>query len=397
MTPLMKRYILHLTGMVAVAFGLSFFMIYDLSSVSFLSPMEKAGDFTVSDFYQLVADGRNVHTLEHRVVVVSIDGHSRDGITATLEAVNFCKPRAVGVDLFFNYPQPGDSLLLQALRETPGLVLPCIISADGSTDRPYLYDQFPDSLFGAVNLDIGTAQGTVRSFRPFYRTHEGGAVPNFVSLLAQRTSHAAYNRLCERLLSQETIYYPNTDFNIVSADEVLQNASLIEGKTVLIGTIADPQDTHSTSIRVSMPGVLIHAHALATILQGTYVNRPPEWVGWLVAFTLCTLIVALNSWLVRKEVGALIVRILQFILLYAIAWTGCQLFTSYRIDIDFTRPLLMVSLGLVAVDVWMGVTSLIQMSGKPFKKFKDRFTSHIAQADDAGNQSTTDNPNDRPI
>ena len=91
MTPLMKRYILHLTGMVAVAFGLSFFMIYDLSSVSFLSPMEKAGDFTVSDFYQLVADGRNVHTLEHRVVVVSIDGHSRDGITATLEAVNFCK------------------------------------------------------------------------------------------------------------------------------------------------------------------------------------------------------------------------------------------------------------------------------------------------------------------
>jgi len=390
----MKRYILRLAGMVMMAFGLSFFIIYDLTSVSFLSPMEKAGDFTVSDFYQFVADERNVHTLEHRVVVVSIDGLSRDGITATIEAVNFCNPRAVGVDLFFNYPQPGDSLLLQALRETPGLVLPCIISDDGSTGRPYLYDRFPDSLFGAVNLEINTAQGTVRSFRPFFHTRAEGTVPNFVSLLAQRTSHAAYNRLCERLLPQETIYYPNTDFDILSANEVLQNAHLIEGKTVLIGTVADPQDMHRTSVRESMPGVLIHAHALATILQGTYVDRPPVWVSWLVAFALCTLIVALNSWLVRKEVGALFVRIFQFMLLYAIVWTGCQLFTGYRIDIDFTRPLLMVSLGLVAVDVWIGAASLIQMSGKPFKKLKDRFTHHTAQADDVGNQPTADNPND---
>lgn len=378
----MKRYILRLAGMVMMAFGLSFFMIYDLSSVSFLSPMEKAGDFTVSDFYQIVADERDVHTLEHRVVVVGIDGLSRDEIRATIEAVNFCNPRAVGVDLFFNYPQPGDSLLLQALRESPGLVLPRILPADdGSTDQPYLYDQFPDSLFGVVNLEIRTAQGPVRSFRPFYRTRAEGSVPNFVSLLAQRTSHAAYNRLCERLQPQETIYYSNTDFDVLSADEVLQNADLIEGKTVLIGTVADPQDMHRTSIRESMPGVLIHAYALATILQGVYVDRPPVWVGWLIAFALCTLIVALNSWLVHKEVGALVVRIFQFMLLYAIAWTGCQLFANYRIDIDFTRPFLMVSLGLVAVDVWIGVASLLQMSWKPFKKFKDRFTHHTAQAD----------------
>ncbi|MCM1150936.1 MAG: CHASE2 domain-containing protein [Alistipes sp.] len=393
----MKRYILRLAGMVMMAFGLSFFMIYDLSSVSFLSPMEKAGDFIVSDFYQFVANGRNVHALEDRIVVVSIDGLSRNEITATLEAVNFCNPRAVGVDLFFNYPQPGDSLLLQALRKTPGLVLPCIIPADGNTDLPYLYNLFPDSFFGAVNLEISTTQGTVRNFRPFFHTRAEGTVPNFVSLLARHTSHTAYNQLCERLLPQETIYYPNTDFNILSADEVLQNAHLIEGKTVLIGTVADPQDMYRTSIRESMPGVLIHAHALATILQGTYIDRSPVWMGWLIAFALCTLIVALNSWLVHKEVGALIVRILQFMLLYAIAWTGCQLFTSYRIDIDFTRPLLMVSLGLVAVDVWIGTTSLIQMSKKLLKKFKYRFTHHTAQADDARNQPITDNPNNRPI
>ncbi|MDE5871884.1 MAG: hypothetical protein K2H22_08075, partial [Muribaculaceae bacterium] len=51
--------------------------LYDLSSVSFFSPMEKAADFRFSDFYTLVADRRAVAEYEDNIVIVPVDGCDR--------------------------------------------------------------------------------------------------------------------------------------------------------------------------------------------------------------------------------------------------------------------------------------------------------------------------------
>ena len=52
-------------------------LVYDLMSVSFFSPMEKASDFRFSDFYTIVADDRAVSTLDDDIVIVPVDGLTR--------------------------------------------------------------------------------------------------------------------------------------------------------------------------------------------------------------------------------------------------------------------------------------------------------------------------------
>lgn len=359
----MKRFILRLVGVLVITFLLSCFVVYDISSISFIAPMEKTSDFLVSDFYQLVADERDEHTLGHQVVVVSVDNLSRQGITETIEAVNYCEPKVIGLDILFNYPQPGDSLLVDAIRNCPRIVLPVFLGQDNSGQytvplTSYLYDQLDSISKGAVNLEAESAQSVIRSFRPFFRLEEG-VQPNFVTKIVQLSFPEAYNALCERQNVLEEIYYPSYEYEVIPANEVLEKAEVLRDKIVLIGTVSDPQDMHVTTISKATSGVFIHAYALSTILDRNYIRTTPDWLNWMIALLLCAMFVGVDLCCYRYSVCNLFIRILQIILLYLIVWTGCQLFLAYRINVDFTRPLLMVSFGLMAVDMWIGGDSLM--------------------------------------
>lgn len=359
----MKRFISRLVCVLVITFLLSCFVVYDISSISFIAPMEKASDFLVSDFYQMVANERDECMLGHQVVVVSIDNLSRQGITETIEAVNYCEPKVIGLDILFNYPQPEDHLLVDAIRNCPSIVLPMLLEQDKSglysiPVSSYLYEQLDSVNKGAVNLEAETAQSVVRSFRPFFRVEEG-VQPNFVTEIVRLSFSEAYNTLCERQNVLEEIYYPSYEYEVIPANEVLEKAEILRDKIVLIGTVNNPQDMHITTISKATSGVFIHAYALSTILDGNYIRTTPDWVNWMIALLLCAIFVGVDLYYYQYSVCNLFIRILQIILLYLIVWTGCQLFLVHRINVDFTRPLLMVSFGLVAVDMWIGGGSLI--------------------------------------
>ncbi len=331
--------------------------------------MEKATDFRISDFYQLVADNREVRVQEHRVVIVGIDGLSREEIADVIEQVNYCAPKVIGLDLFFGYPQSAvDSLLVEVIRDCPNIVLPTLLR---KVDEGYfvreataphsLYDRITTAKRGVVNLEANSNLDVVRSYRPFFLLQEGGALPSFAAELLRLYAPDEYNVLCERQRELETIYYPSYEYEIISPTEVLEQMDEIQDKIVLIGTVDDPLDMHTTTISKATPGVLIHACALSTLLDANYLYTVPEWLNWVVAILLCTLFVSIGLWLCGKEIGGLMMRIFQMALLYFVVWIGCRMFLTYRLDIDFTRPLLMVSLGLVALDIWMG--------GKELKEF----------------------------
>ena len=57
------RQLLKAVGMLLVVCLLVRWVRYDISSIAYFAPMEKAADFTVEDFYQLVAEGRSVKQL----------------------------------------------------------------------------------------------------------------------------------------------------------------------------------------------------------------------------------------------------------------------------------------------------------------------------------------------
>lgn len=368
----MWRTLLRLGGMLAVAFVLSWGVIYDLSSISYLAPMEKASDFTVDDFYQLVADSRQVRRLDDKVVIVAVDGMSRQEIAGVIEAVDFCAPRALGVDLLFNHPQPGDTLLVGALSSCSVLVAPeCLAWTDGA-ELPavvdgYIYDMVDAPRRGVVNLDVSDRRATVRSFRHVVEADDGSH-DSFVTAMARQYMGGEAVMAQHRRDVSETIRFDGVDFDVIAGDDVLSREDDIRGKAVLIGTVDDRADMHPTPVDGDMPGVMVHAHALAMVLGDGYVNPTPEWVNWAIAVGLCLFFIVIQLWIGSHEAGNLFVRIFQVSTLLLIVLTGCHLYMRYGISVNFSRPLVMVAFGLMAVDVWVGGVWLFKASVRVLRR-----------------------------
>ena len=90
-------------------------VVYDLMSVSFFSPMEKASDFRFSDFYTIVADDRAVATLDSDIVLVPVDGYTRREMAEVIDAIDFSGPAAVGLDIAFAPPSNPDDDPLKSM------------------------------------------------------------------------------------------------------------------------------------------------------------------------------------------------------------------------------------------------------------------------------------------
>lgn len=357
-------------GITVLAFLISFAVAYDISSISYFAPMEKASDFRISDFYQIVADGRGVRELDRRIVVVAIDDCSREEIAEVVEQVDFCAPRAVGLDVFFDYPMgESDERLVGAIRACERLVLPLDLRYEAEADRfasgkgSFFYDRVSSAEFGAVNLAGSDTRSAIREFRPLFPRAQD-TVLNFVAVLARQADPAAFGRLAARGNVYETIAYPSREFEVVEAGEVLACRELLHDRIVLIGTVRDLHDRHMTPTDARMPGVLLHAHALSTILRGDYIRETGNGFDWTVAIALCFLMVLADVLLRDKNVGELVIRLLQLLLLYLVVLCGCHLFISHRICINFAKPLLMVALGLLASDIWFGMVG----AGEWFRK-----------------------------
>lgn len=347
-----------------LAFLISWIAVYDLMSVSFFSPMEKAADFRFSDFYTLVANDRAVKTLHPSIVIVAVDGCNRREIAATLDDINYCMPAATGLDIAFSVPRDTlDEPLAEAIASFPGIILPVFAKETADGDYTILhqsyYDRFApdDALFAAVNIEgEKEARFTVREFLPLFpSTAESGAIPSLSYALVAKASPGNVDEVSRRGFGSEALRYASREFEILSPDEILDNQEMIEGKIVIVGKVRDAGDLHSTPLDNFTPGVLIHACAAATILDGDFTRRLTPGESWLIAAVACYLVVLLSLYLASHTLGDLIVRGIQLAALYLMILTGTLMYTRFNIDLDFANAMLMTSLGVVACDLFNGI------------------------------------------
>lgn len=115
---------LQTVGIVLLAWILSALILapFSFSTGSLLSNGQ-ANDFTVNDFYNLVANGRAVRSLDNDVVIVNIDQCGRPEIAALLDILSMQDPKAVGLDVIFPDEREGDEILIDAIARTPNLVM----------------------------------------------------------------------------------------------------------------------------------------------------------------------------------------------------------------------------------------------------------------------------------
>lgn len=354
--------------------------VYDLTSVSFFSPMEKASDFRFSDFYTLVANRRPVKELDGNIVIVALDGCDRAEMARAIDAIDYCAPAAVGLDIVFGPPlDPDDDPLSESMALCSNFVMPITIEEDSTGYSIFnsYYDEIisPSGGFAAINIQGEEGElTTIREFKADFEV-DGSVIKSLPTALAQIKNPEAIKKLALRGNDMEEINFASREFEILTPNEILDRPESIKGKVVLLGKIHDAADRHITPLDNYMPGLLIHAYTLATILDGNYIRTLSTLEDWLIAALLCFLIVRINLKLIAMVMGPLLVRTLQVGLLYFLILTGTIVYVKYNIDLNFAYSILTVSLGVAACEVYGAIfdrKGLIDSIDNIFKNLKDK-------------------------
>lgn len=358
--------------LVALAFVLAYLLQAPIAfSASFLSS-QPSDDFDFPDFYNMVANNRPVIDPENDIVVVNIDGLDRYEIGTTLKMIGNGNPRAVGIDVLFQEPHDSliDEWLVSSIRELPNVVLSqsirqCKNGTFAVAERSFFADSIGEGIgFGAATFKAKVVGGRIREFTTYFPAADSiGTITGFATALAEKAYPEAIVSLKNRDKRDEIIDYPSRYFPIYTLRDIAMEPELVADKVVLVGVVSPLEDTHPTPIDDKMPGVLIHAHSLSTIIHGNYVNRLGDLFAWLIAIVLAWLII-MEFCIFKPEYKGVVLRVTQILLLFLALYLGYRLFVDHRLVIDFAPTVLMITFALFACDLQLGTFSFCKWTYK---------------------------------
>ena len=336
-------------------------IIKDIGSLSLFTPVEKKVDFKITDIYNAVEEDRTEIPLSQDVIIVSVDDCNREETLDAIRLIDSYHPKAIGLDIYFAVPQENNDYLLETVLLTENLVSAMQIATQ---DAGKTFERVPLSFYdeeytpefaGFVNLDATHTWNVIRTFRPYVCTSKGDTLPCLPMALAEIAYPEQAAKVFAHGNTKEIIDYTGYEIEVLSAQQLNGNGieELIKGKIVLIGLTNDVKDSYLTPLHEPQAGVMIHAHALQTIISGSFIKNCPSWINKTFAVLLSILFLYLlqitkNH---RNYFGSLIVRLGQFVILYLLLWSGCWIFAKWHIYVDFAPALLMLGLSSLARDL----------------------------------------------
>jgi CHASE2 domain-containing sensor protein len=292
------------------------------------------------DAYFMISNhvGRSLPYLNtrHDIVIVDIkDIYDRDELADIVSMVVASEPSAVGLDVIFDQKksQRADSVLA-AIASRPNVVSPVILVSErtgsrsafsGATLPFYMSDIRPNA--GFVNVAASGATETCR----FYTTalKLGNAeIPGFDMALIRAVSPSVYEEVMGRNEVSGYINYSLSSYSVFAADALPYNKDMLKDKIVLIGDRGDMSDMHVTPVGARVPGVDIHAMAIATILEGRDIDVMSESGAWILAFLVTMLIIPLMRLLKRNAWTAMFSPVFQTLLIIASVFICYLIFVS---------------------------------------------------------------------
>lgn len=385
MSPRKRRFIEIATrALIATALALLLSILlaepFSMSTSSIFASAEKK-DFQMTDLFAQIADNRPVRQLDDRIVIVNIGLADRTEIGEALGLVSLFAPKVVGVDVNFrdSISPETDEILMEGINSIPGIVLPLQLAVgdDGTFDiaaSPFFFE--PNQLseespiqYGAANLPAKSHRATIREYVVYFET-KGGKIPSFITRIAESYDKKAADRLRARGEKLGTTAYHSREYRIINIDEIEDNAEAIADKIVLFGALDDASDMHATPVNSYMAGILIHAHALSTVLDGTWYRKTPPAFDYLLAAFICLIITFLSYYLHSKFRG-ITLRLLQVVLIILAVRIGYGAFVDSNILFNFTYTFLIIAFGLFAVDICNGVEQLGLLIYRKFQKRKN--------------------------
>lgn len=358
--------------------------INGVSVLSLFSPLEGDSDFQLSDLYTKVADRRPVSQCSDDVVVVATDDCRRSDIVDLIAALETFSPAAIGVDVNFRYPSEDDTRMIEVFDACENLTLPLILSqdSDGETfqvdenENSFLISWLDSERFSVVNLERYTMWGSVRTFRPTYSTPEG-VIPGFALRLAFLADPEKAEAFTSRKHDSEYINYPSRTFEVLEPGDIINEDGSLDdgvknsicGRVVILGDLDNSKDVFPVPHKEMMPGVMIHAHCVDTILAGRGIDSMPMWLNIVLSVILCFVFALLHLSVERRLDNGVdfVMRVFQILLMFALYWLGCVLYIrNYYVDMSLV--LLMVVTSALSMDICSGVAQILSQIINRFKK-----------------------------
>ncbi len=251
----------------------------------------------LSKYVTLKNNGR-APVYEGNIIICSIAGiNSRDSIASIIERLESYNPRVIGCDIIFSRASGIDSLHNMHLKR--------VVEGSGRmvvAQRPVL-DGLGRLLSVEESIFEGIEGGDVTVYADGSHMREtildGRKFVNFASLVAET---ACGN--IEYPSRAHYINYTNRYFPVMNIDEILPQD--VEEKIVLLGDTEDLRDYVDLDFAITdhrysdimgtvkrVPGVFLHAYAIASMINGDWVVPVPKWIsllfGFIASFFLCLL------------------------------------------------------------------------------------------------------------
>lgn len=305
-------------------------------------------DFISIDYLQSIRGAMEEPVESGYISIVDIgDVTSRRRIAEVLDSIYNLDPRCIGVDLDFSAEQEPftDSILSATISRIKDKTV-FVNQLYGYDDTIGVFTRLHRSYFSDGRSGYLSASNLKEGFANLKNNGTSEMVSRYS--MAERLNDSICLSLPARMVDDPDVvdmhdhyisYYP-TVFNIVNHDEVTEED--IAGSFVLVGAIGHSGDKYNTPLGL-MPGVMIHAYILQTIVEGSEVMEMSAWLDVIMTFltvvVFVMILVGLDYFInhTRHHTASLIVQtgFLTFGLTYltalALGLLSYDLFTEHNV------------------------------------------------------------------
>ena len=387
----MKKIIIKALSVALLAWLLSYTAVPALFDWASVRSLRQSEHFLVSDFYNRIAYNGGPKFRHDNVMCINSTTTSRADIAALLDTLanpEIITPSAVSMDFFFSKPHNNhdDTLLLAAIRHLGSkLVLPVGLDEKRNLVSLSFFDNDEDIKscgvrYGIANLPGNFFTDVMRSYRPVFVLQDGTRVNSCAVEVIEAAGRKPICRSEEQIIInypfEQILQVDDTVFMRMArnSDEREALRELVGEAIVFIGTFDDLKDTYQTPIDELMPGVLIHAYAANTLIEGSEVRLTSTWLNKLIAAIITLIVAFFLVWSGRlgSATGASF-KLFTCLLIFALLLFGAYYFVAHPegpLCIMFDRAIKMMVLALLALQI-IGFFDWIIQKIKNHKKSKE--------------------------
>lgn len=254
----------------------------------------------------------------------------REILARALANIDAMAPRAIGVDILIDQPTPDDEILAEALR---GMSTPTYLAFVSMENNPLeiqpRQEDFRQAFFDSVDTEaIDTASVFLLTDQDNVNRSWPEQPRNIPPLLANALApgNDAYRDHRGSIVYRRPLYEGGAVFTMLPIDffadpeTAAGMADFVTGRYVLIGTDLQDRDRFETplsritgsvtgeqaaegeSALTTLPGVEVHAHLLAQMLDGIMMTPIPGWALWAMAIlvVVCGALTSLSDFRLWK-------------------------------------------------------------------------------------------------